>query len=83
MTRTRNAKGRNDLVHLVGQVHRTEIRKVTERVATTEVLKVQQNFLLKVSQVKRTDYFVQTSRNEVANGEIHVIIGMFPKVENS
>ena len=31
MTRTRNAKGRDDRVHFFGQVHRTEIRKVTER----------------------------------------------------
>ena len=47
----------------------------------TEVLKAHQNLLVKVRQGKRTDYFVQTLRKEVAKGEIHVIIGMFPIVQ--
>ena len=83
MTRTRKAKGRDDLVHLLRQVHRTDIRKVTEKVAMTEVLKTQQNWLVKVCQWKRTDYLVQNWRQEVANWVIHVVVGMFPKVQNS
>ena len=76
MTQTRKAKGRADLVHLLRQVHRTEIRKVTE------AQKAHRNLLVKVSQGKKTDYLVQTSRKEVAKREIHVIIGMFPNVQN-
>ena len=41
MTQTRKAKRRDDLVHLLRQVHRTEIRKVTEEVAMTLVLEAQ------------------------------------------
>ena len=37
MTRTRKAKGRDDLVHLLRQVRRAETRHVTEKVAMTEV----------------------------------------------
>ena len=48
-TRTRKAKGRDDFVHLLRQVHRTEIRKVTEKVAmTAEVLKAHQHLLAHV-----------------------------------
>ena len=39
MTRTRKAKGRDDPLHFLRQVHSTEIRKVTEKVTMTEVLK--------------------------------------------
>ena len=79
MTQTRKAQGRYDLVHLLRRVQRTEIRKVTEKVAMAEVLKSHQNSQVKVREEKRTDYFVQISRKEVANGKIHVIIGMFPE----
>ena len=71
MTRTRKAKGRDDLVHFLRQV------------AVTQVLKAHQNLLVKVRQGKRTDYLVQASRKEVAKREIHVIIGMWPSVHNS
>ena len=79
MTRIRKARGRNDLVHFLRQV----IRKVTEKVAMTEVLKTQQSWLVKVCQWKRTDYFGQIWRQEVAKWVIHVVVGMFPKVQNS
>ena len=81
MTRTRKAQGRDDLIHR--QVHRTETRKVTEKVAVTEVLKAQQNFLVQVRQVKQTGHLAQTSRKEVTKGETHVKIGMFPNSQNS
>ena len=76
MTRTRKAKGRDDLVHLLHQVHHTEIRKVTEKVAVTEVLRAHQNSRVKVHQ----EILCTTSRRE---GKIHVIIGMFPNVQIS
>ena len=41
MNQTREAKGTDDLVHLL-QAHRNEIRRVTEKVARTEVLKAHQ-----------------------------------------
>ena len=71
MSRTRKAQGRDDFVHLLRQVHRTETREVTEKVAMMEVQKAHQNLL------------VQTSRKEGAKGESHVIIGMFANVQNS
>ena len=74
---------RDDLVHFLRQVHRTENRKVTEKVAMTEVQNAHQHLLVKVRNGKGTDYLVQTSTKEVAKGEIHVIIGMFPNVQNS
>ena len=83
MTRTRKAKGRDDFDHFLRQVHRTETRKVTEDVAVTEVLKAHSNLLVKVRQVKRTDYLVQTSRKKVAKGEIRVVVGVFSNVHNS
>ena len=43
----------------------------------------EQKFLVKVRQEKPTDYLAQTSRKEVAKGEINVIIGMFPNVQYS
>ena len=52
MNRTGNAKGRDDLVHLLRQVHRTETRKVTEKVAVTEVQKAHRNLLIQVRQKK-------------------------------
>ena len=36
-----------------------------------------------IRQRKRTGCFVQTSREGVAKGELHVIIGMFQNVQNS
>ena len=39
--------------------------------------------MVKVSQGKQTDYLIQTSKQEVAKGEIHVMIGMFLNVQNS
>ena len=78
INRTRKPKERDDLVHLLRQVHRTEIQKVTEKVAMTEVPKAHQNLLVKVSDGKRTDKFVQTSRKEVAKGKIHETLGNFP-----
>ena len=36
-SKTRKAKGRDDLVHLLRQVHHTEIRNMTEKVVKTEV----------------------------------------------
>ena len=65
LTRTRKAKGR-DLVYFLQQAHRTEIRKVTERVVLTEVQKeAYRNWLVKVRQGKRTDYFVQTQQRKL------------------
>ena len=47
----------DDLVHLLQQPHRTEIRKATERVVMTEVQKgSKQNLLVTVGQEKRTDH---------------------------
>ena len=43
----------------------------------------EQHFLVKVRQEKPTDYLVQTSRKEVAKGEINVIIYLFPNVQHS
>ena len=43
MTRTRKAKGRDNFVHLLRQVHRIKTRKVTEKVAMTEVQKAHQH----------------------------------------
>ena len=56
MTRTRKAKGRDDLVRLLRMAHRTEIREVTEKVVMTEAQKAHQNLLVKVRQGKRTYY---------------------------
>ena len=39
--------------------------------------------VVKVRQGKQKDYLVQNSKQEVAKGEIHVIVGMFPNVQNS
>ena len=64
--------------HLLRQVHHTEIRKVTEKVVMTVF--THRNLLVKVRQGKRTDYFVQISRKEVAKWKIHVIFDMFPNV---
>ena len=47
----------------------------------TEVLKAHQHLLLKVSQEKRTDYLVQTSRNEIA--KVQIIVGMFQNMQSS
>ena len=44
----------------------------------THVLKVHPHLL-----EKRTDYLVQTARQKVSSGEFHVLIGMFPNVQNS
>ena len=49
----------------------------------TEVLNAKQTPAVKVRQEKGTDNFVQTSRNEVAKKEFHVIICIFPNVQNS
>ena len=49
----------------------------------TKAQKAHQHLLVKVRQGHRTDYLGRTSRKEVAKGEIHVIIGMFPNVKNS
>ena len=44
MKQTRKAKGRDDFVHVLRHTHRTEIRKVTEKVVLTEVQMTHQNF---------------------------------------
>ena len=82
-TKTRKAKGRDDFVHVLRQVHRTQIRKVMEEVVMTEVQKAHQNLLVKVRQGKRTGYFVCTSRGEVVRREIRAIFGMLPNVHDS
>ena len=48
--KNKKAKGRDHFVHLLRRVHRTEVRKVTEKVVMTEVLKRHQNLLVKVRQ---------------------------------
>ena len=68
MTRRREVKGRDDFVHFLRQVHRTEFRKVTEKVAMTEV-------------VKGTPTFTGDSQAGKANRLLCVIIGMFPNVK--
>ena len=55
MNQTRKAKERDDLVHPLRSVHRTEIRKVVEEVVMTEAEKAHQNSLGKIRQGKRTD----------------------------
>ena len=57
--------------------------RLRKKEAMTEVLKAHQNLLVKVREEKRTYHHVQTSRKEVAKGEIQRIIGMFPNVQNS
>ena len=69
MNRTRKAKGWDDLVHFLRQVHRSETRKATEKVAMTEVQKAHRNSLIQVRQKKQTGNLVQTSRKEVAKGD--------------
>ena len=83
MTRTSKAKGMDDLVHLLRQLHRTEIRNAMDKVVMTEAQKAHNHFMEKVCQWERTDYFVESSREETARRETHVIIGMFPNVQNS
>ena len=56
MTPKRKAKRRDDLVHLLRQVHRTEIGKVMEKVVVTEVQQAHQNSLVKVRQEKLTEH---------------------------
>ena len=64
--------------------HSTEVRRVMEKDSQeVSAKKAHQSFRVKVRQGKRTDNFVQTSRKEVAKGATHVIIGMFPNVQNS
>ena len=76
MTRTRMAKGRDDLVHLLRQVHRTEIRKVTEKVVMTEAQKAHQNFLVRLPCTNCKKWTYQKGKL------IHVCIAMFPNVKN-
>ena len=64
---------REDLVHLLRHVYRTETRKVTEKVAMTQVLKTDRKIVVKVRQEKRTYCLVQTSRKEVAKIDIHFL----------
>ena len=52
MNQTRTSKERDDLVHLLRQVDRIEIRNVMEKVVMTEVSKAHQNILVKVRQEK-------------------------------
>ena len=49
----------------------------------TEAQKAHQNLLVNVRHGKQTDYLVQSSRKEVAKGEMHVIIGMFHNLQES
>ena len=79
MTRTRKARGKEDLVHLLRHVHRTETRKVTEKVAMTQVLKTDRKLLVKVSQEKRTDCLVQTSKGSCKHW--YSFLAMFPNVQ--
>ena len=84
MNRTRKTKGRNDLVHLLRQVHITETRKVTGKAAMTEAPKANQHLLVKVRQGKQTGYLVQTPIKEDArSGSFHVVVVMFPNVQDS
>ena len=71
----KKGKGRDDLIHLLRQVRRTETRKDGKG--------SDDGSAIRVVKVKQTDYPVQTSKQEVAKGEIFVIIGMFPNVQNS
>ena len=52
------------------QAHRTEIRKVTEKLALTEVPQAHQNLLVKACQEMRTVYLVSTSRKEFVRREM-------------
>ena len=65
----KKAKGRDDFVLLLRQVHYTEIRKVTKKTATTETHKTHHDLLMKVRQRTRTDYLAQFSRKEVVTWE--------------
>ena len=64
MNQTRKAKERDDLVHLLRQVRRTENRRVMEMVVMTEVYKTHQNLLVQVRQEKQTDYLESTSKKK-------------------
>ena len=92
MTRTAKAKGMDDHVHLLRRTvspHRKSKGDVKgsddgSAEGTPQCTgKAHHNVQVKVSQEKRRDYLVQTSRKEFANGEIRVIIGTFPKVQKN
>ena len=74
----KKGKGRDDLVHLLRQVRCTETRKDGKGSDDGSAIRV-----VKVSQGEQTDYLVRTSKQEVAKGEIHVISGIFPNLQNS
>ena len=52
MNRERKVKRRDDFVHLLRQVDRTEIRNVMEKVVMTEMRRARQHLLVKVRQEK-------------------------------
>ena len=60
MTRTRKAKERHALAHFFWQLHHTETRKVTEKVARTKVLKAHTHTILLVT-VRKSDKLPCTS----------------------
>ena len=74
MSRIGKGKGRDDFVHFLRQVHRTETREVTEKVAMTEVQKGTPELSDTCPSEKAKGFLVQPSRKEVAKGESHVII---------
>ena len=83
MNQIRKAKGRDDLVHLLRQVHRTDIRQVVEKVAVTEVLKANQTHWEKSVRESEQSTLKKLLKKENCQREIQKIIGMFPNVENS
>ena len=83
MTRTRKAKERDVLVHLLRQAHRTQLRKVMEKVVMTRCRRHTKTYWLKsVRKSKQTTVFGKKCQESV-RWEIPVITGMFLNVPNS
>ena len=76
-----NCKGRLRSPPPTGSLHRTS--KCHGKGSGDGNAERHQNLLLTVRQGKQTHHFVNKSRKEVARRQIHVIISMFPNVQNS
>ena len=83
MTPTRRANGRDGLVHLLRQVHHTEIRKVMENVVMTEMQKGLKNlqFVMESKQTtlckhqeKKSPEGVNSTPTNTARTELHSMI---------
>ena len=69
MNQTRKAKNRDDFVHLLRQVHLTEVRKAVEKEGTTEAQQAHQNSLVKVRQEKQTGFPLKFQERKLPKGK--------------